>query len=171
MKYYRLIFRSQDRITGTTYDKPKFRIELPSNSWGNNLNKKVRIVLEGFDGYSEKPTDAFDTLDIDLYNMIPENYVETDSVNGFSSSGTLGYAEATSKTANEVFYHYKEQAHSDLGHYGAIMSSGAFNQGQLQFSLHTLNGLGMAEPTTKSQYAFYRITLGVYIDDECSCKK
>lgn len=157
--YYRLVFKSLHRKDGSTYAKPSFRLELPSNTFGTSGSGMVKVVLESFKGYGQTQLKIDEGVNVHIFGSSASNIVETTAVNNFSPGSLLGTALALTTKSNATFFSY-DQGFMDKG---AIFPANLFKQGTIQFDLHyEENDVPFVEPTD-ADLRFYSITLGVYV--------
>ena len=170
MKYQRLIFRSQDRISGSSYGEPTFNnIRLPNNFFGNTVGGNVKIVLESFCGYGQGKTDNTNPLHfikVGIKNNFFQNENQTLSNTGnFGGSQIIAYCEGTDRQNEYVFYNFLNnyQGFQD----NALILPSSFFASNVSFFLKYINDNVINEPTVAGDaYDYYVITLGIYINDD-----
>lgn len=158
--YYRLVFRSSDRITGSSYGQPKFYITLPTNTFGNYKN--CRVVFEAFDGYFLKPTKAYNSIILGFKEYVFDNEIQTISENNFANSGSICCISVADKIGGDYFYH--EIDNTIFKDKGLEMTTQAFNNSIIQFTLNHLDGsVGQLPSSTDLQ--FYAFAIGIFVDE------
>lgn len=169
MKYYRLSFRSQDRLTGSTYSNPKFVIDLPSNTFGNTRGGVCKMVLENFSGYAGDKTTAktspVEQICFSFKNNTSQNSVQTLDVGNFGASKGISFIDATNLsdiTKTFAYYHFDNKNHKEEN--ALIIPCATFNNNILEFDLKYIDGNGIDEPVVA--YRYYVFCLGIYVDDE-----
>lgn len=169
MKYQRLIFRSQDRASGSSYGEPVFNnIRLPSNFFGNTVGGEVKVVLESFCGYgqgTDSNTNPLHFIKVGIKNGFFINENQTLSNGNFAGSQILAYCEGTDRQSTYVFYNFLNnyQGFED----NALILPASFFNSNVSFFLKYINDNVINEPTVESDaYDYYVITLGIYINDE-----
>jgi len=168
MKYYKLIFRSGDRKDSSGYSSPSFRLQLPSNAYGDNKPKSCRVVLEKFDGFFADNTQDEDfCVNLVLQNQKADNYLTTMGADTFENSSiidTITYSIGGVGTgSNDKFFEFRnDQDYSDNQH-GYKLASSIFDNGTLMFSFQFINGTSAQIPND-ADLQNYRFSLGVYVD-------
>ena len=158
--YFRLIFRSQNRIMGSSYGNPKFKIAIPFKEFGSG---NCKIVFEAFDGYCAKGTNAYNSIVLSIANTTFTNEIQTDNNDSYTNSGGICCISYVDKISNDYFYHHIENKISKKK--GLILPCSFFNNGFCEFYITNLDGTVISEPTSVN-LRYYSFSLGVFIDDE-----
>lgn len=160
MVYYRLIFQSQNRIMGSSYGNPKFKIAIPFHEYGAG---NCKVVFEAFDGYFAKSSKAYNSVILSI-NATFNNEIQTSPNGGYSGSGGICCINVQDKIGTDYFYHHIDNKINPEKK-GLELPLSFFNNGSCEFILTNLNGDVMTIPTD-SDLQFYAFSLGVYFENK-----
>lgn len=164
MKYYRLTFRSQDRLTASSWSQPQFVLDLPSNTFGNTRGGTCKVVFEQFSGYEDKD-DGREILCLSFKNEYSQNSQQTLGERDYGASSGISfipYLQPSKTGATWLFFKENKYPAEEKG---MIMPCSTFNKGILQFDIKHLNGTAYTQPST-ANFQYYTICLGVYVDED-----
>lgn len=163
MKYYRLVFRSQDRMAGSTYTEPYFIVDLPSNAFGDTRAKTCKVILENFDGYAQKQASkAYHQIEVDFKDVTIQNEIATTGDSNFSVGKHIAYIPSIDRTGSDIYYHLDNFVDYEKIK-GLVVPCSAFSNSRVGFKLHHLGDVPIVEPSA-AELRFYNLTLGVYVE-------
>ena len=151
MTCYRLVFRSQDRETGSSYAEPVFRCQLPENLMRNGTNKKIKVMLEYF-GVMGDNTDPHDACVLQMKNFAV-NGSQTSGAGHFEGLNTLGVADWIHTHGTAYYLATKHTLETSYLEYNSFQ----FNQGKIEFKLERLDRTATANPGS----GYYVIILAI----------
>mgnify|MGYP003121216669 CR=1 FL=1 len=169
MKYCRLTFRYNDRISGSSFSEPQFKIGFPFGATRYSANKTIGVVLEQAT-IAVKEDDATNNayVAVAIKNALPNNAMV--SVDGnFQYDNVLSrvvfYSQDTDQGIN--YYIMNNQYNDKMGNLLQFPVH-IFNNQLIQFKLTSNDEAGIVIPdgTGNAETSKYVIVLGLYYDDD-----
>ena len=164
MKYQRLVLRYNDRVSGSSFSNPSFRVNL------NNLpyDKPIKVHLEG--AYINTDKDATSNqsyVRISLKNTAGMNSVVSKD-GGFTHDGVLGRVGFTDHTGHSTYNIYNMNSqYNDKEGALICFPNQTFKLGilnlQLTYGDDDTNPIIFQDDTVQDNYC---IVLGIYCDDD-----
>ena len=165
-----LTFRYNDRISGSSYSEPQFKIGFPFGATRYSANKTIGVVLEQASiAVKEDDTKNNAYVSVAIKNALPNNAMV--SVDGnFQYDNVLGrVAFLTEDSSQGVNYYVLNNVYNDKQGNLLQFPVHIFNNQLIQFKLTSNDEEGIVAPTGGSGEAEtrkYIIVLGLYYDDE-----
>jgi len=162
MKYQRLVLRYADRVSGSTFSEPSFRVNL-----NVPYDKPVKVHLESAYINTDKDNTANESyVRISLKNAVANNAVVTKN-GGFIHDGVLGRVGFTDHTGHSTYNIYNMNSqYNDKEGALICLPNQVFKLGILD--LEITYGDDITKPAIYQNDAVqdnYCIVLGIYCDE------
>ena len=163
MKYQRLVLRYGDRVSGTGFATPQFRVNINAPNV-----KPIRIGLEGcFINTDNDASSNESYIRISLKNTFASNSIVSQN-GGFINDGVLGRVGCVDRGGGAYNMYNQNPVYNDFGGNLLSIPNNTFKNGILELDITF--GDENTDPIVYQNDAIqdnYCIILGIWTDDEC----